>query len=214
MSGSVLDDPESIYRPFTREESAVLRGFVADVRRLGSMRFFTEVPQTATQRIGADGMASEMDEPDDEAVRAAITQFRQIYNSHEPQSLKRAIDVLKASANDKDGPRRDEAIALLRGHQDAAKKAVDMGIGLGIGFESLDGVENVGPRKIIDAYFHGHYLHSGNEKSELAEKLDGLQPWPRYTLYTVMGRLQSVYWQAANAVDRVLAHPSLLDALD
>jgi hypothetical protein len=212
MSGSVLDDPESIYRPFSREESAVLRAFVADVRRLGAMRFFTEVPQTATQRFGEEGMASEMDEPDDEAVRAAITQFRQIYNPHEPHSFKKAIDVLKASANDRDGPHRDEAITLLKGHQDAARKAVQMGIGLGIAFERPDGVEDVGPREIIDAYFHGHYLHSGNSKSELARRLDALQPWPRYTLYTVMGRLRNVYWQAANAADRVLSHPSLLDA--
>jgi hypothetical protein len=29
-----------------------------------------------------------------------------------------------------------------------------------------------------------------------------------------MGRLKGVYWNAANAVDRVLAHPSLLDASD
>jgi hypothetical protein len=171
----VLDDPESIYRPFTREESAVLRGFVADVRRLAAMRFFAEVPQTATQRIDAAGMASEVDEPDDEVVRGGDHSVRQIYNANEPHSLQKAIDMLKAGANDKDGPRRDEAIALLKGHQDTAKKAV-RGIGLGIGFERPNVVEDIGPREIVDANFHGHYLHSGNPNSELARRPDELEP--------------------------------------
>jgi hypothetical protein len=46
----------------------------------------------------------------------------------------------------------------------------------------------------------------------LARRLDDLQPWPRYTLYSVMLVLRNVYWNAANAVDRVLATPELLDA--
>jgi hypothetical protein len=72
MPTSILDTPQSIYRPFSGKESDVLRAFVENVRRLGAMRFFKEVPQQATQFIGNNGMLSEMDEPDDEAVRAAI----------------------------------------------------------------------------------------------------------------------------------------------
>jgi hypothetical protein len=54
--------------------------------------------------------------------------------------------------------------------------------------------------------------HSGNPKSELAMTLDELQPWPRYTLYTVILRGRNVYWSAANVADRVLRVPELLNA--
>jgi hypothetical protein len=174
------------------------------------MRFFKEVPQTATQHIGGKGMASEMEDPDDEAVRAAITQFRQIYSPNEPHSFNSAMKILKRSAYERDGADTAEVIALLDGHLQAAREAVNGGIGVGIVFESPAGNEDVGPREIIDAYFHGHYLHSGNPKSDLAKRLDGLEPWPRYTLYTVMLRLHNVYWQAANAADRPLRIPELV----
>jgi hypothetical protein len=211
-SASVLDRPTEIYRPFSSSESAVLRGFVENVRRLALMRFFEEVPQQATQTIGANGLGSEMEEPDDEAVRSAITQFRQIYSHGEPHSFNKAINTLKKSAHGHGGPHRDEAIELLDGHLQAGKAALKGGIGLGIVFETPDGQRPIDPETILDAYFHGYYLHSGNEKSDLTRRLDELQPWPRYTLYTVMLQLRNVYWMAANAVDRVLVVPELLDA--
>jgi hypothetical protein len=212
MPASILDAPKSIFRPFSRQEFDVLRAFVENVRRLGTMRFFKEVPQQATQIIGDNGMFSEMDEPDDEAVRAAITQFRQIYDHKEPNSFQRAMKVLKRSAHELNGPDREAAIALLDSHLQAERDAINMGIGLGITFEKRGEQEAISPRQIIDAYFHGHYLHSGNAKSELAKRLDELQPWPRYTLYTVMLRLHNVYWPSANAAERVLKEPTLLDA--
>ena len=210
MTSSVLDEPESIYRPFTPKEARVLRGFVDDVRHLGGMRFFKEVPQSAAQFFGAEGMTGMMEEPDDEAVRAAITRFRQIYNHIEPHSFDRAMKVLKRSVHDLGGPDTEAAFALLDGHLEAAREAVKRGVGMGIEFETPEGQESISNREIIDAYFHGHYLHSGNKKSELAKRLDALQPWPKYTLYTIMLRLHNVYWQAANAAERPLSHPSLL----
>jgi hypothetical protein len=210
MASSILDEPESIYRPFTPEEVEVLRGFVEDVRRLGAMRFFKEVPQSAAQFFGAQGMKGMMEEPADEAVRAAITQFRQIYNHKEPHSFDRAMKVLKRSAHDLGGPETKAALAVLDAHLKAAREGVKMGAGIGIEFETPKGQEAVSNREILDAYFHGHYLHSGNKKSELAKRLDALQPWPKYTLYTVMLRLHNVYWAAANSAERPLTHPRLV----
>ncbi len=153
-----------------------------------------------------------MDEPDDEAVRAAVTQFRQIYAHDEPHSFRKAMNLLKRSAHEHDGKQRTEAIALFEGHIEAERQALRAGIGVGIVFEHPEGQQSIDPRAIIDAYFHGLYLHSGNPKSELAHRLDELQPFARYTLYSVMLVLRNVYWNAANAVDRVLAASELLDA--
>ena len=154
-------------------------------------------------------MRAEMAEPDDEAVRAAVTLFRQLYSPSEPSSFNA---VLKRSAHEHGGARRDETIAALDEHISSARDAVNAGIGVGIVFERGDEQQPIGPREIIDAYVHGHYLHARNDKSDLARRLDGLQPWARYTLYTVMLALRNVYWVAANVVDRVLAEPALLNA--
>jgi hypothetical protein len=200
-----------VYRPFTRAESDVLRGFVAGVRRLGEMRFFKQVPKTAMLNIGGTAPHSDMEEPDDEDLSAAISQFRQIYNPHEPHSFSKAMKLLKKSAHERNGPLRSAAIADLDGHVDAAREALEAGIGIGIVFDEGSKQRDMDPSKILDAYFHGQYLHSGNEKSELARRLDDLPPFPRLTLYHVMLALRNVYWIAANAVDRVLAVPALLD---
>lgn len=184
MNASPLEQPGDIYRPFTHAESDVLRGFVQDVRRLGEMRFFSQVPRQAslTWEAGQPWRA-EMEEPDDEAVRAAVTLFRQLYNHNEPGSFSAVFKLLKRSAHERGGPRRGEALAALDEHVTAAREAVNRGIRMGIVFDYGDRQQPITPRDIIDAYFHGHYLHARNDKSELASRLDDLQPWPRYTLY-------------------------------
>ncbi len=190
----------------------MLRGFVENVRRLGGMRFFDEVPTTATQRMKPDGWESEMNEPDDEALRAAITQFRHIYNHNEPHSFQKAMKLLKRGAHELGGPDRDAAIDQLDGHLEAECNAIRRASVMGIVFERPSGSETIDTRAIIDAYFHGYYLHSGNEKSALAKDLDQLQPWPRYTMYNAIHFSSGVYWNAANAAQRVLDVPELLDA--
>jgi hypothetical protein len=185
--------------------------FVTDVRRLREMKFIEQAPKTASLTFDERGTRYEMEEPDDEAVRAAITQFRQIYTPSEPHSFNRTMKLLKRTIHECDGPDREEALALFDGHIDAAKEALGT-VGIGISFERPDGVEDMTPERIIDAYMHGHYLHGGNKLTELAKQLDALQPWPRYTLYSVMYALTAVYWNAANATDIVLNTPELLDA--
>lgn len=86
----VLDDVIVVYRPFTKAKSRALRGFVQDARRLGSMRFFKEVPTRASLTFDNEsglGLIGTMQEPEDEALRAAITQFRQLYDHNEPRSF-------------------------------------------------------------------------------------------------------------------------------
>jgi len=158
------------------------------------------------------GWESEMEEPDDEALRAAITQFRHLYDHKEPHGFQKAMKLLKQSAHECGGPERDAAIELLDGHLEAERKAIKKASVMGIVFERPSGSDPVDPRRIIDAYFHGYYLHSGNKKSALAKELDRLQPWPRYTLYNAMHFASGVYWNAANAAERVLDAPELLDS--
>ena len=211
ISKDILDDPAAVFRPFAASETEVLRDFSTGTRRLADMSFFGQVPKKAV--FGWDverGETREMDEPSDEAVRAAITQFRQLYSPREPHSLNRVLNLLGRSIHERDGDRRDEALALIDLHRSNAREVMRPTIG--ITFERPSGSEEISTEKIIDAYVHGHYLHSGNDKSKLARELDDLQPFPRFTLYSVMLGLRNVYWVAANGVDRVLATPALLNA--
>ena len=174
------------------------------------MSLFEQVPHSMSMTFEHGALRWEMQEPDDEAVRAAITQFRQLYSHNEPHSFRRAINTLKRSVHERGGPLRDAALRDLDGHLASERSALGA-VGIGIVFEHEDNREEVNARTILDAYFHGHYLHSGNEKTDLARRLDELQPVPRYTLYSTMLLLRNVYWNAANAAEQVLGVPALLD---
>jgi hypothetical protein len=160
------------------------------------MTFFKQVPKEATLTFDEEGMTAEMDEPDDEALRAAITQFRQIYAHNEPHSFQKTMQLLKRSVNEQGSALRDQALQDLNGWLDLERKTLREGIGIGIAFERTEGTAEIDPRTLIDAYFHGLYLHSGNPKSELVRDLEGTRPMARMTLYSVMLQLRNVYWGA------------------
>jgi hypothetical protein len=194
-----LERPAEIYRPFTDPEREVLSEFVENVRNLGKMSFFEQVPS---------GTRSEMEEPNDEAVRAAITAFRQIYTKTEPTSAAVALNILERSIRARKGAQQAHARAAIKELRHWLTEIVDRGIGLGIVFERPGGSDPVPPLKILDTYFHGRYLHSRNAKSKLARELDQLGPWSRYTLFSVMWKLTQAYWVIANVAELALQVPS------
>ena len=100
----------------------------------------------------------------------------------------------------------------LDGHLEAEKRVMREGVGMGFVLESGDERRDIKPREILDAYFHGKYLHEGNELSILVEQLDSLDPFARYTFFQLMLALRNVFWVAANVVDRALPHAELVDA--
>lgn len=175
------------------------------------MRFFKQVPTNASIKWDENGLRGEMEEPDDESIRAAVTAFRQIYNPQEPTSVKRVMDVLSQSAHEHNGPRRDETIMAVRELRKCTRDAVSRGIGMGIVFDSGTSQRSVDPAAIVDAYFHGRYLHSGNELADEVRRLDDIGPWARFTLYHVMFESTRSYCVVANIVDRILEVPELLD---
>lgn len=201
----VLGRPDELYGPFTAEEDKQLRQFVKDVRRLAGMKFQSQVPTQAKVKWDAEnGLTAEMTHPDDDDTAAAIARFRQIYNHREPTSFKQALDVLKANIHQRGGDLAADAIAALKDHETAAKVVLQQGVGIGIVLDDGAKQQTIDARKIIDAYFHGEYLHAGNEKSTLVEALDEIGPFARLTLYSTMGRLTDVYFKAANVVEQAL----------
>jgi hypothetical protein len=213
---SVLDDASAVYRPFSVAESNILRAFAHGARRLAQMQFFDEVPTRAVVRGDqATGLTAAMDEPDDEALRAALTEFRQLYSHKEPHCFHRVMALLKRSAYERNGPHRAEAIEALDDFTTASRSALTGAgvVGVAIVVEDAASGEKrpMPPERIIDAYLHGHYFHSGNDKSRVATELDNIPALARFTFYSALLALRNLYWTAANAVDRVLAVDSLLD---
>lgn len=195
-----------VFRPFSETELEVLRGFVAHVQRLAGMRFFDQVPETAAIKASATGLTTTMAEPDDEDFRAAITQFRQVYNHNEPLSFRRALEVMKRSVNERDSQLRSEAMRELQTLESSEKTILRDGFGLAI---ELNG-ERQTPRAIIDAYFNGRYLHSDPRKVQRAQLLDAIGPFGRFTLYATVDRVTTrVYWPAAVASGWILSAGSV-----
>lgn len=209
QQGQPLERPAEVYQPFTAEEREVLSTFVGNVRSLGKMRFFDQVPKSASISYDDASSRAEMIEPEDEAVRAAITLFRQIYTSAEPASAAAALKILKRRIRGRSGPYQAEALEAIKELRSWLNQILERGIGLGIVFERPTGPDPITPRRILDAYFHGHYLHSGN-KTTLARELDQLQPWPRYTFYSVMWKLTRAYWVIANVAELALQTPAAM----
>lgn len=202
-----LERPAEVYEPFTAPEREVLGTFVGNVRSLGKMRFFEQVPKSASITYDNTGPRAEMVEPEDEAVRAAITLFRQIYTSTEPASAAAALKILKRRVRGRPGPYQAEALEAIKELRSWLNEILDRGIGLGIVFERPSGSDAITSRRILDAYFHGHYLHSGN-KTKLAQELDQLEPWARYTFYSVIWKLTRAYWVIANVAELALQTPA------
>ncbi len=174
------------------------------------MRFFDQVPSQFTAFGGADGATATMVEPDRQDARAAVALFRQIYTPSEPTSAAVVLNVLKRSAAARDGPLRDPAIAELKSLRTWTTDLLAAGTGIGVSVYSGDVEKSISPAQILDAYFHGDYLHSGNARREMVERLDDVGV-PRFEFYNVLRELTKVYYVVANVVDRVLAVPELLD---
>src|SRR5437763_976670 len=114
MSSGPLDRPADIYQPFTDEERDVLGAYLTNVRNLGQMSFYKQIPDKASLTWAGAGVLPEMDEPNDEAVRAAVTTFRQIYTPTEPSSAAVVLNILKRSIRARNAPERDEALAAIK----------------------------------------------------------------------------------------------------
>ncbi len=169
------------------------------------MRFFQQIPEQL--RVSWDlesGMTSAMDHPDDEDTAAAVAKFRQIFNASEPTSYKAAFDTLTTNIRDRGAGRAEEAVDALADHRRIERRVLRDGIGIGITLDNGKAQRALSPREILDAYFHGEYLHSGNEKARLVETLEQLDGVARMTLYSTMERAAQVYWVGANVVEIAL----------
>jgi len=216
MTDSVLRLAAQIYAPFDERESRRLRQYVAGVEELVASAFFQPGEQTLTLSADLGGqLKSTLVYPGEEAVRAVVGLFRQLYNRQEPTSYNQTLKLLGRHVHNRGGRHRDAASAELKALRKWEKDALRPRIALKWQHCRPDGSvaydEDLTPEVLIDLFLHGHYLHKGNEKS------DKLEAWPlahlaQQSFFGAMRSLSQVYWVGANVVREVLKVPDLLDA--
>jgi hypothetical protein len=216
MSDSVLRLAAEIYSPFNVRETRRLRGYVSDVEELVGSAFFQPGEQKLTLSADMGGpLQTTLVYPGEEAVRAVVGLFRQLYNHHEPTSYHQVFKLLSRHAHERGSEHRAAAVVELRALRDWEKDALRPTIGLTWQHARSDGSiayeEDLTPEVLIDLFLHGKYLHKGNEKS------DKLAAWPlahvaQQVFFSAMTALSQVYWVGRNVVAEALRTPALLNA--
>jgi hypothetical protein len=203
---SVLRLAEETYAPFDAHETRRLRGYISDVEELVGSRFFQPGEQKLTLSAEIGGpLQSTLVYPGEEAVRAVVGLFRQLYNHHEPTSYHQILKLLSRHAHERGAEHRDAAVAELK----SLRPAIDLKWQHARPDGSIAYEEDLTPEVLIDLFLHGKYLHKGNEKS------DKLDAWPyahllQQSFFGAMFGLSQVYWVGRNVVAEVFKVPSLV----
>jgi hypothetical protein len=125
MPDSVLRLAADIYSPFDRRETHRLRGYVADVEELVASAFFQSGEQKLTLSTEMGGpLQSTLVYPGEDAVRAVVGLFRQLYNHHEPTSYHQILKLLSRHAHERGSAHRDAATAELKALREWEKDAL------------------------------------------------------------------------------------------
>lgn len=203
-----------IYTPFCTQETRRLRSYIADVEELVGSTFFQPGEQKLTLSAELGGpLQSSLTYPGEEAVRAVVGLFRQLYNHHEPTSYHQILKLLSRHSHERGSEHRDAAVAELKALREWEKEALRPTIALKWQHARSDGSianeEDLTPEVLIDLFLHGKYLHKGNEKS------DKLAAWPyahllQQSFFGAMIALSQVYWVGRNVVAQVVTVPSLV----
>lgn len=115
MRDSVLRLADEIYSPFDIRETRRLRDYVSDAGELVGSAFFQPGEQKLTLSAEMGGpLQSTLVYPGEEAVRAVVALFRQLYNHHEPTSYHQIIKLLSCHAHERGSQHRDAAVAELK----------------------------------------------------------------------------------------------------
>jgi hypothetical protein len=203
---SPLELAEQIYAPFTDAEVKRLQHFVADVEGLRHSALFAEQKNVVRISAGVDEpLKQELDYNGEDAIHAVVGRFRQLYNRREPSSYDQILKLLGRHVHERESPLQREALDALkelRDWEDEARQSRG-GMQLKVNDEVLTGPI------LIDLFVHGHYLHKGNEKSDMLEALP-LRPMLLSEFIRAMTVLMRVYWVGRNVVVEILKTPSLL----
>jgi hypothetical protein len=203
---SPLRYPAEIYAPFDEGEVFWLRTYVRLVTELTDSSFFNTAKDMSLT-IGAETgspLSEELEYPGEEAVRAIVGPFRQLYNHNERSSFDAVLGILSHRVRERPSPRQRAALDDLRGLKKWKKQALrHQGFAM-----NLSGWRP-GPRDIIDLFFNALYFHPDHEKARV---LTGDVPEAvlRFEFLTTVQVLTKAFVVGRQAVQLALDEPSVL----
>jgi hypothetical protein len=190
--------------PISRSERQELVRFVAQVERFSRSSFF-ETPGGKLTLSAKKGEAMQIEYPHagDEAVRAVMPVFRQLYTDTERGSAARAMKILKASAHTRATDEGRQLIQLLKDHGRGLREFRRSNAGLALLHNDVD----LDFGRVIDLWLNGDYMHFDEVKANV------ISAWPpeimQMQLHTALVGFRNGYWVLANLVRLCLAEPAL-----
>ena len=166
MAGeSPLRYPSVIYKPFDKTEVARLgkyRALVNDLTESSFIKAAGDISLTMGVEAGADHADEELTYPGEEAVRSALTLFRELYLPNEQCSFDATVNMLSAHVHERPSALQEQAKIELRSLKKLKGKSLQVQ-GLGM---TLNGWKP-NPSDIIDLFFNAQYFHSDHERAGL-----------------------------------------------
>ncbi len=203
---SPLRRPADIYAPFDTSGVRRLRSYVADVEAFVTSGFFNGPGLTLTigGETGVGSLTERLEAPSDEAVRAVVPLFRQLYSDTEPTSYTSTIRLLSENVQRRDSPRRAEAIDALRALRRWKREAIKQ---QGLVIRS-NGEELTIPI-LIELFLHGRFLHKDDDKVATLDMFQ-LEAMLMFEFLGAIKQLAQIFWVGRNVVRPILDTPSLL----
>lgn len=201
---SAFNYPAEVFAPFDEREVARLRKYARLVDDLCATSFYKAAKDISlTLNMGADGVTEHLAGPGDEAVRSALTYFRQLYLAKERCSFNKTLSLVGAHVDQHPSLHQERAKTELR-RLKKLKAGAAQPPRLGINIEG----KQMAPDDVIDVFLNGEYFH-GDEKHE-ALLNPGL---PRMVLLfdflTAVHGLAVVFSIARDIVQAVLDEPAV-----
>lgn len=203
-----LTAPPKAYDTFTEEEVLRLRRFSRQVRELERSSFFKHPGHQIKATLVGSGQAREIrvDSPGEEAVRAVVLIFRELYTDSNETSARAVLNILERRARTHGTIASGQVRHELKELRDELthRKRVDPRMGLLV--EGREGP--VPPNESIDLLLNGDYFHYDEDKAE-----DLTHPitveMRRAALHSAIRDFAILWKHVADRVDAVLVVPSL-----
>jgi hypothetical protein len=196
------------YTPFSDEEVRRLERFTDRVRALGNSSFF-EHPGHRMKATFTQGYVFDVrvDSPGEEAVRAVMPLFRELYTDENPTSARAVLNILRRHARARGTVASKAVLREMESLRNALTERKQSDPRAAFLEEGREGPRP--PREIIDVWLNGEYFHFDEPKAvELAEGGGAVEPM-RMILHSAVRDFAQVWKHIAVRVEAALDEESL-----